>query len=58
MDDDRGLGGIEELRYVLDVGEDCVFQTVAGVRPTAAFPGAKVLSEPGIRNFIVKVMKK
>lgn len=34
------------LRHVLYVGEDRVFQAVTGVRPTAAFSRAQVFREP------------
>lgn len=51
----RGSGG-EDLRHVLDVREHCVFQTVTGVRPTAAFAGAQVLSEPGNKHLETLLM--
>lgn len=39
-----------KLRYVLDVGEDRVFQAVAGVCTTTAFSGGQVFGESGIEQ--------
>lgn len=43
-------GELENLRHVLQVCEDRVFQAVTGIRSTTAFSGAQVLGESGIKE--------
>lgn len=43
---------IGNLRHVLDVSEDRVFQAVAGIRPTTAFSGAQIFGEPEMKNIV------
>lgn len=59
MDDEMKKGVlVGNLRHVLDVGEDRVFQTVAGVRPTTAFSGAQVFSEPGNKIWYTLIFRQ